>query len=99
MRKSFRSAIVSVRTADADNGASRLNVSVTLHGVVRSLQVPVEIEKSADEIGVSGRLTLTQSEFGITPFSILGGAIAVQDAVNVRFHIRARRVVSADENK
>jgi hypothetical protein len=92
-------ALVSVRTADADNGASRLNVSVTLHGVVRSLQVPVEIEKSADEIGVSGRLTLTQSEFGITPFSILGGAIAVQDAVNVRFHIRARRVVSADKNK
>ncbi|MGZ5095218.1 MAG: YceI family protein [Burkholderiales bacterium] len=92
-------ALIRVQAIDADNDASRLNLSVTLHGVARSQQVPVEIEKTADEIGVSGRLTLTQSEFGITPFSILGGAIAVQDAVDVRFHIRARRVVSADENK
>jgi hypothetical protein len=88
-------ALISVRAIDPDNGGSRLNVSVTLHGVARSMQVPVEIAKTADEIDVSGRLTLIQSEFGIAPFSILGGAIAVQDAVNVRFSIRARRVVSA----
>jgi hypothetical protein len=88
-------ALISVRAIDPDNGGSRLNVSVTLHGVARSMQVPVEIAKTADEIDVSGRLTLIQSEFGIAPFSILGGAIAVQDAVNVRFRIRARRVVSA----
>jgi len=30
-------------------------------------------------------------EFGIAPFSILGGAIQVQDRVELRFRIRAKR--------
>jgi hypothetical protein len=92
----YRFARISVRTADADVGGSPLNVSLTLHGTTRALQVPVAIEKTADEIAVSGRVTLNHTDFGMTPFSILGGAITVQDTVYVRFQIRARRMMSAN---
>jgi YceI-like protein len=92
----YRFARISVRTADSEIGESRLNVSMTLHGSTRTLQVPVMIEKNGDEIAVSGRLMFNQTDFGMAPFSILGGAITVQDPVYVRFHIRARRMMSAN---
>ena len=60
------------------------------HGTTHALRVPVQIQTGADEIGVTGRLTLNQTDFGIKPLSVLGGAIQVQDSVNLRFRIRAR---------
>jgi hypothetical protein len=45
-----------------------------------------------DSAVVTGTIALDQSQFGIVPLSILGGAIAAQDQVNLRFEIRGRRV-------
>jgi hypothetical protein len=36
-----------------------------------------------------GEFRLRQSEFGITPFSVAGGAIQVADEVGISFEIRA----------
>jgi hypothetical protein len=72
-------------------GEAALEVAITLHGTKRSLPVPVRIEMGADDVRVSGRLSFDQSDFGIAPFSILGGAIAVRDRVDLRFRITARR--------
>jgi hypothetical protein len=82
-------AMISVRRSDAEGP---LNVSITLHGVTRAMQVPVELRSDDDAIDVAGRLTLAQTDFGIVPLSILGGAIEVQDRVDLRFHVRARRL-------
>ncbi len=81
-----------IRVSSAGGGARTLEVAITLHGVTKALQVPAQIEASDGELGVSGRLSLNQSDFGITPFSILGGAIQVQDRVDLRFRIHARRM-------
>jgi hypothetical protein len=35
---------------------------------------------------------LKQTDFGVTPLSVLGGAIQVKDEVSVRFAIRAAAV-------
>ena len=43
-------------------------------------------------MSVSGQLSFDQTEFGITPYSVLGGAIAVQNRVELRFHIVAVRI-------
>jgi hypothetical protein len=42
---------------------------------------------------VTGRVTLKQTDFEITPLSILGGGLQVQDRVEIRFAIRASRVL------
>jgi hypothetical protein len=83
-------ALISV---GADNGGAGFNVSITLHGVTRSHPIEAKVEVTTDALGVSGQLALDQTEFGIVPFAILGGAIQVENKVNLRFDIRARRTL------
>ncbi|WP_258000708.1 YceI family protein [Janthinobacterium sp. ROICE36] len=74
-----------------------LEADITLHGVTRTLQLPVRIEQAAEGRGLqaSGSLLLKQSDFGIVPFAVLGGAMAVQDQMELAFRIAARQEVSA----
>ncbi len=74
-----------------------LDAEITLHGVTRTVQLPVRIEQAADGRGLqaSGSLLLKQSDFGIVPFAILGGAMAVQDQMELAFRITARQDFSA----
>ncbi|HUL93358.1 MAG TPA: YceI family protein [Burkholderiales bacterium] len=87
----FPFAVIGVKDVDAKQGKATLAVAVTLHGVTRTLQVPAEVQADAQTILVSGRFAFNQSDFGITPYSLLGGAIAVKDGLELRFRIRARR--------
>ena len=66
-----------------------LRLAITLHGVTRSMDVPVTYARTAAHIHVSGELALLQSDFGITPMSIMGGALTVQDRMELRFAIVA----------
>ncbi|MEG1116480.1 MAG: YceI family protein, partial [Janthinobacterium sp.] len=70
---------------------------ITLHGVTRTVQLPVRIEQTADgrRLQASGSLLLKQSDFGIVPFAVLGGAMAVQDQMELAFRITARKDLSA----
>ena len=70
-----------------DDGMLRL--SVTLHGVQRSMQVPVTIERGVASLTATGMLTLLQTDFGITPMSVMGGAMRVEDPMELRFKIVA----------
>jgi polyisoprenoid-binding protein YceI len=66
-------------------------VEVTLHGVSRTQPVMLRVERSAATLKVGGTLVLRQSDFGIVPFSALGGLLSVQDAVAVSFELTAAR--------
>ncbi|MFZ4874641.1 YceI family protein [Janthinobacterium sp. Mn2066] len=79
--------IAARRTGDG----TLLEAEITLHGVTRTVQVPTEIVEAADggRLQASGKLLLKQSDFGITPFAILGGAMAVQDQMELAFQITA----------
>ncbi len=87
----FPFALIGVSGANA-KGKTTLAVAITLHGQTRTLQVPAEIEADAEKMSVAGRLAFKQTDFGITPYSLLGGAIAVQNGLELRFSIRARRL-------
>ncbi|MGK5005819.1 YceI family protein [Janthinobacterium sp. LB2P70] len=73
------------------------DADITLHGVTRTVQLPVRIEQAADgrRLHASGSLLLKQSDFGIVPFAVLGGAMAVQDQMELAFRITARQDLSA----
>ena len=68
-------------------------VRVLLHGVARDLAVSLAIQDHDDELVVTGMFVLRTSEFGITPFSVLGGGLQVLDEVKVRFRVLGRRTV------
>jgi len=85
-------ALVAVRDLAIDAAGIRMNATLTLNGSTRAMDLSPQIVLSAGEVGVDGRVALDQTSFGITPFSILGGALQVQDRVAVRFRIRARQM-------
>lgn len=67
----------------------RITVRVTLHGVSHDYVVPTAIVRGDRRLTAIGGLTLKQSDFGITPFSILAGALQVRDALRVSFRFVA----------
>jgi polyisoprenoid-binding protein YceI len=83
-------ALISVASVDTDASGTLLNAAITLNGITRPVRVPAKIERAGDQLAVTGQVELEQTAFGITPFTILGGALQVQDQVTVRFAIRAR---------
>ena len=68
-----------------------LRVAVTLHGVTRWLALPATVTVDAAQVSASGTARLKQTDFGITPFSVGAGLLSVQDELEVRYHIVARR--------
>lgn len=64
-------------------------VRITLRSETRPLSVPLAIEVQGNALVARGSFQVLQSEFGITPFSVAGGAIQVADPVEVAFEIRA----------
>lgn len=75
--------------AGAEPGMVRL--TITLHGVTRTVNTPVAIALAAGSVRASGKLTLLQTDFGIQPMSVMGGALTVLDPLEMRFSIVATR--------
>ena len=92
----FPFALIRVSGVDARNASGPINVAITLHGTTRTPVVPAQVDISGDQLTVSGRFSIDQTDFGITPYSLLGGAIAVANRVDLRFRILATRVGSQD---
>jgi hypothetical protein len=74
---------------DRAQQADMVRLTVTLHGVTHSMDVPLKIEHGAGSLTASGSLTLMQTAFGITPMSVMGGAMTVQDPMELQFKIVA----------
>jgi hypothetical protein len=91
----FPFALVRINGAGVKQGEVTLSVAITLHGSTRTLRVPARIDADTGRMSVTGRLSFEQTDFGITPYSLLGGAIAVKNGVELRFRIRARRLPGA----
>ncbi len=81
-------ATIAVRRIAAD----RFEVAIILNGVTRTQEVSIMVSADAAALDARGHLALAQSDFGIEPFAILGGAIAVADRIDLAFDIHARRV-------
>ncbi len=74
------------------NGTNRvLRLRLKLNGVERSVDVPTIIEHRTNGLVATGSFTLLQTDFGITPMSVLGGAITVMDQMELRFRLVAGR--------
>ena len=70
---------------------------ITLRGTTRDIEVPVELQRDPQSMLAQGTLRIRQSDFGITPFSVGGGAIQVADEVDVSFEIYSVLVVSISQ--
>lgn len=80
----------STRVAAAPGGA-RLTLRARVRGTDSSFGVPVTLETRGAELLASGEVELRQRQLGLTPFSVMGGALQVRDAMRVQFRLVAVR--------
>jgi hypothetical protein len=86
-----RHPFATIHVVAVDAGGD-LDVAITLDGVTHASRVHAAITREGETIAATGRFALDQTDFGITPLSVLAGAIQVQNRVDVRFAIRARQI-------
>jgi polyisoprenoid-binding protein YceI len=66
-----------------------LDAELEIHGRTGRMRLPVHVESAPGRVLVSGEFRLRQSDFGITPYSVMMGALAVQDELTVRYRLVA----------
>ena len=66
-------------------------VEVTLHGQRQIQWLALHTELTDTVLRTRGALVLRQTDFGVQPFSVAGGLLAVQDELVVTFELVAKR--------
>jgi hypothetical protein len=64
-------------------------LAVQVAGHASRLTVPFKLEMAAGRISASGTAVLRQSDMGLTPLSVMLGALQVQDELTVKFKLVA----------
>lgn len=70
----------------------RVTLNLTLKGVTRQVTTLVSMQLDGDRLVAQGQFDILQSDFGIEPYSVLGGALKVEDQVDVVFTVAAAKV-------
>lgn len=62
---------------------------LSLHGVAKPISLPIRLSKRAGELSAEGDVSLLQTDFGITPIKVGGGAVKVKDKIRIHFGVVA----------
>ncbi len=60
---------------------------LTIVGNTRPVTLSLDVQDGAADTTVTGRATITQSQFGIKPFSAMMGALKVKDDVDIQVEL------------
>jgi hypothetical protein len=71
-----------------------VRVAIELHGQILEQWVPLQVNGLPGSAIVQGSAVVRQTDFGIQPFSVLGGLLAVQDPLVVEFQLQAHPVAA-----
>jgi hypothetical protein len=61
---------------------------IRLKDQIREQTISVNLQEQAPDFTASSSFTISQSDFGMTPFSVLGGGLMVADPVKIRAHLK-----------
>ena len=64
--------------------------ALTIHGVTKTVTIPIQARLSGAQVELVGSTTFPFSEFGMTPPSI-GGFVTVQDNATMEFDLKLAR--------
>jgi hypothetical protein len=81
--------LTSVAITQTPEGNLAATLTIGVAGHESTLVVPFVLEVSPDRISAEGSVVLRQSDLGLTPFSVMLGALQVQDDITVRFRFVA----------
>lgn len=67
-----------------------VDVAITIKGATHVQPVMVRLTSAPEGLRASGEFVLRQTDFGMEPFSVLGGLMSVQDEIGVTFDLVGR---------
>ena len=85
-------AMLHIRPLRGTGTAMTLAVEISLNGVRRTETVALAAREEGPDLRFNGRFSLRQSDYGIVPFSALGGLLQVEDRLDIDFEIVASRL-------
>lgn len=80
--------LVSVDVAGNVDSLNAL-IRITVRGISADISIPFKVHYEGRRITIKGQTEISQTELGMQPFSILMGAIAVQDEMTIQFDLVA----------
>ena len=69
--------------------APALDLTITVRGIAHAIPATAKVERDGDTLRATGEVRLSHAALGLEPFSVLGGALSVEDAFDVRYRITA----------
>lgn len=87
----FTSNGVSAAKKTSDGWELTLAGKLNLHGVEKPVSFPLHIHTDANELHGQGEISVLQTDYGITPVKVGGGAVKVKDKLKITFNIVARK--------
>ena len=69
--------------------SAEMTFQIVLRGTPANYTAPVTVEIADGKVIATGQMDLSHADFGLQPFSVLGGAIAVADRVPIKFRLVA----------
>lgn len=86
--------MISSTSVDGSLDAPRITMTVAIRNQTRPVTVPVSLTRDNGRLVAEGEFEILQTDFGIEPFSALGGALKVKDRIELVFTIVAERAES-----
>jgi polyisoprenoid-binding protein YceI len=87
----YEAPTVSVKQIEGNLYSAMLIGTLSFHAVTRNQSIPARIAAFDEMIRASGEFTLNQSEYGIKPISVAGGAMKVKDELKFSFEMVLRK--------
>lgn len=88
----FRSRSVSLVEHAGQEMMLRVEGDLTLHGMTRSVTVPVRVRLTADQLSADGKVAVRQTDFGIRPVTAGVGTVRVRDQIDIVFSVTAKPI-------
>jgi polyisoprenoid-binding protein YceI len=86
----FTSSGVSAAKKSSEGWELTLSGNLKLHGVAKPVSFPLHVRVNNNELRGQGELSVLQTDYGITPVKVGGGAVKVKDKLKITFNIVAR---------
>jgi polyisoprenoid-binding protein YceI len=88
---SYEASAISVTEMGDKLFSAKLDGTLTLHGVARNESIAARVAWLGAMLRVSGEFSLSQSDYGIKPVSVAGGALKLKDEIKFSFEMVARK--------
>jgi hypothetical protein len=85
----IRSITVASAKDAPGSGSMIATVSINVAGHESTIDVPFAVQRDSDQLAATGSFDVRQSQLGLTPYSLMLGALQVQDEMTIKFKIVA----------